>query len=391
MRKSCIKLIAFCLAFVMTAGLSVGCIVINTPPASPTEAPASPEAEATEKPTELTPAPVPVTPEPTQAPTEIPSGPVNTLYLKPPYVHGMDMMSVETDELGKYTVYYVFSPSGEYDVYLTCACIESEMSPENMPSDDEVQSYILNTLGAEDNAQVIYCYDHSPVWNYPDYPCYWFSYLCDAEEGAYNVDGLVIFSDDFTYFGIFEIEAEYYSWEADGMTWAKEGFTFGSIPEDVVVYPRNTEFLMLPDIRGLELDDYCDPEMPTDGIYHFTYNVSNLSLISFCHPAAAADVPQDITDPENEFPAIIAALYQDFTPDRIQDLYVEEMDGIYTSQGESCRRFRLSYDVDAYGSMEHYESVMVISSEFVYVIYSFHYDNRLDGWFSQVHFAEPVG
>ena len=398
MKKSCIKLIAFCLAFVMTAGLSAGCIVINTPPAKPTEVPTTPEEIKTEEPAEPTPTPVPAAPEPTQAPTEIPTGSVNTLFLKPPYIQGMDMMNIDTDESGQYIIDYVLSSMYESDVYLTCTCIESEMSPGNMPPDDEVGSYILHTLGDEDSAQDMRCYEQTPVWNYPDYPCYWFSYLYGAGEDTCNIDGLVVFSGDFAYFGIFDTDAECYEEDAEYMIiWAKEAFTFSSIPEDIVVYPCNTEFLELPEIKGLKTNVYSDFSPSTDGIYNIAYTLPDgiKSLISFCRPAAAADVPQDITDPENEFPAIIAALYQDFTPDRIQSIDVDEMDGIYTSQGESCRRFRLSYDVDAYGCMEHYESVMVISSEFVYVIhlvqYDEQYDDRLDEWFSQVHFAEPVG
>ena len=379
MKKNLSKLLSLSLALVMAAGLSAGCIVINTPPAEPTEAPASPEAESTEIPAEPTPTPVPATPEP----TEEPAGNVNTLYLKPPYVHGMDMVSIETDEKGLYSARYMYSPVNEYIVFLDCLCIEGEI-----PAEDEMESYIMTALGDEDSEHDMSCYNDSFIWIPKDYPCWSFSYLDGGAEDTCNVDGLVVFADGYAYFAAFNLDADFYDMEEYGINWAVETCSFGSIPETVVEYPSNTQVLQLPEIKGLKADS---SDSSPDGIYSYTLSNNMVSFVSFCHPAAAADIPDEITDPENELPGIIASVYQEFTPDCIHDFSTDELDSVITTEGESCRCFRLSYGVDAYGSEEYAESVMVISRDFIYIIQSYSYDENLDEWFSQVYFTEFVG
>ena len=373
MKKTLTKLLSLCLVLIMAAGLFAGCKRDDIPDDVTTQAPAEP----TEKPDEPDePTEAPATPEPTQEPAPA----VNTLYLKPPYVPGMDMVSIESDGTGLYTAHYIYAPEEEYDIYLTCFCIKGDM-----PAEDGMESYILNAIGDTESGHDFACNEISPLWIPSDYACREFYYLNGGEEDTCNINGLAVFADGYAYFVFININAEYYEAEEQGIDWATVTCSFDSIPEALVEYPCNTQVLMLPEIDGLNMEG-SDPD--SNGIYSYTFYNDEVSFVAFCRPAAAANIPEEITDPETELPGIVASVYQDFTPKFMYNFSMSEMDSISTTEGESCRLFRLSFDADEYAVEAHFEMVMAISSEFVYVISSdFCYDNT-DEWFSQVNFSD---
>lgn len=376
MKKTFIKLISLCLALIMAAGLFAGCKHDDIPDDVTTQAPAEP----TEKPAESEPTEAPATPEPTPEPTQEPAPAVNTLYLKPPYVPGMDMVSIESAEAGLYTAKYIYSPEEEYSIYLTCFCIEGDM-----PAENEMESFILNAVGDTDSAHDFSCYESSSMWISSDYTCREFYYLSGGEEDTCCISGLAVFAGGYAYFMVINIDVEYAEAEEQGIGWAIMTCSFDSIPETVVEYPCNTQVLMLPEIDGLSVDG-SDPD--PNGIYSYTFCNDEVDFVSFCHPAAAANIPDEITDPENELPGIVASVYQEFTPKFIYNFTMSEMDSISTTNGESCRCFRLSFDAAEGGAEAHFEMVMAISSEFVYIINSYSCYENIDEWFSQVHFSE---
>ena len=376
MKKTFTKLISLCLALIMAAGLFAGCKHDDPHPEEPTQAPATPEAEATEKPATPEPTEAPATPEPTEAPAEN----VNTLYLKPPYVPGMDMVSIGSDEAGLYTAKYIYSPEEEYSIFLTCFCIESDM-----PAENEMESFILNAVGDTDSAHDFSCNESSPMWISSDYTCREFYYLNGGEEDTCLIDGLAVFAGGYAYFMVINIDVEYAEAEEQGIGWAIMTCSFDSIPETIVEYPCNTQVLMLPEIDGLNMEGSASSP---DGIYSYTFYNDEADFVAFCRPAAAANIPDEITDPENELPGIVASVYQEFTPKLMHNFTMSEMDSISTTNGESCRCFRLSFDAAEDGAEAHFEMVMAISSEFVYIINSYFCNENIDEWFSQVHFSE---